>query len=80
MYKLADIPLYICGLVPTNLIFVARDYVHKRVSQLTSIVLEQLNTNFEALRTMATRALSDAATQYCEVVEVTALIRKYELQ
>ena len=29
MYKLADIPPYICGLVPTNLIFVARDYVHK---------------------------------------------------
>ena len=52
----------------------------KRVSQLTSSVPEQLNTNLEELRTMATRALSDAATQYCEVVEVTALIRKYELQ
>ena len=52
----------------------------KRVSQLTSTVLEQLNTNFEELRTMSTRALSDAATQYCEVVELTDLIRKYDLQ
>ena len=80
MYKLADIPLYICGLIPTDLIFVARDSVQKRVSQLTSTVLEQLNRNFEELRTMSARALSDAATQYCEVVELTDLIRKYDLQ
>ena len=52
----------------------------KQVSQLALAVLEQLNRNLEELRTMSTRALSDAATQYCEIVELTDLIRKYELQ
>ena len=52
----------------------------KQVPQLALAVLEQLNRNLEELRIMSTRALSDAATQYCEIVELTDLIRKYELQ
>ena len=42
--------------------------------------IEQLDGNLEGLKIMSARALSDAATQYCEVVELTNLIEKYELQ
>ena len=58
----------------------ACDISSEQVSQLALAVIEQLNGNLEGLRIMSTRALSDAATQYCEIVELTDLIRKYELQ
>ena len=58
----------------------ACDISSEQVSQLVLAVIAQLNGNFEGLRIMSTRALSDAATQYCEIVELTDLIRKYELQ
>ena len=40
--------------------------------------IEQLDGDLEGI--MSARALSDAETQYYEVVELTALIEKYELQ
>ena len=58
----------------------ACDISSEQVSQLVLAVIAQLNGNLEGLRIMSTRALSDAATQYCEIVELTDLIRKYELQ
>ena len=58
----------------------ACDISSEQVSQLALAVIEQLSGNLEGLRIMSTRALSDAATQYCEIVELTDLIRKYELQ
>ena len=58
----------------------ACDISSEQVSQLALAVIEQLSGNLEGLRIMSTRALSDTATQYCEIVELTDLIRKYELQ
>ena len=58
----------------------AYDISSEQVYQLVLAVIEQLNGNLEGLRIMSARALSDAATQYCEVVELTNLIEKYELQ
>ena len=40
--------------------------------------IEQLDGDLEGI--MSARALSDAETQYYEVVELTALVEKYELQ
>ena len=67
-------------LILIDLVLVACDISSEQVSQLALAVIEQLNGNLEGLRIMSTRALSDAATQYCEIVELTDLIRKYELQ
>ena len=58
----------------------ACDISSEQVFQLVLAFIEQLNGNLEGLRNMSARALSDAATQYCEVVELTNLIEKYELQ
>ena len=58
----------------------ACDISLERVSQLVLTFIEQLDGNLEGLKIMSARALSDAATQYCEVVELTSLIEKYELQ
>ena len=58
----------------------ACDISSERVSQLVLAFIEQLDGNLEGLKIMSARALSDAATQYCEVVELTSLIEKYELQ
>ena len=58
----------------------AYDISSEQVYQLVLAVIEQLNGNLEGLRIMSARALSDAATQYCEVVELTNLIEKYEFQ
>ena len=67
-------------LILTDPVFVAYAISSERVYQLVLAVIEQLNGNLEGLRIMSARALSDAATQYCEVVELTDLIRKYQLQ
>ena len=67
-------------LILTDPVFVAYAISSERVYQLVLAVIEQLNGNLEGLRIMSARALSDAATQYCEVVELTDLIRKYDLQ
>ena len=67
-------------LILTDPVFVAYAISSERVYQLVLAVIEQLNGNLEGLRNMSARALSDAATQYCEVVELTDLIRKYDLQ
>ena len=64
----------------TDLVFMACDISSEQVYQLVLAVIEQLNGNLEGLGIMSARALSDAATQYCEVVELTDLIRKYDLQ
>ena len=67
-------------LILTNPVFVACAISSEQVYQLVLAVIEQLNGNLEGLRIMSARALSDAATQYCEIVELTDLIKKYELQ
>ena len=52
----------------------------EHVTRLRSMAFSwrELDGDLEGI--MSARALSDAATQYCEVVELTALIEKYELQ
>ena len=67
-------------LILTDLVLVACDISSEQVYQLVLAVIEQLDRNLEGLRIMSARALSDAATQYCEVVELNDLIRKYDLQ
>ena len=58
----------------------ACDLSSEQVFQLVLAFMRQLDGNLEGLKIMSARALSDAATQYCEVVELTNLIEKYELQ
>ena len=56
----------------------ARSFSSELVSQSVLAFIEQLDGGLE--ENMSARALSDAETQYYEVVELTALVAKYELQ
>ena len=78
--KLANILIYLCGFY-TDCSRICGLWPQFRTSfSIGFVFYEQLDRNIEGLKIMSARALSDAATQYCEVVELTNLIEKYELQ